>query len=148
MRPGHQILICHRQSPAVSRLLLNKDYSGHDSLDKIHHIGSCFHMDITLQVTDHMADSFLRLTDQELSGVNQLGSLGAWGRDQTRVPEHGHDLFLFSLLAQLLSLFEVVLLLYCECPSPVIAVLVFLMLFLQRRTEQDQVQIVVFGQMK
>lgn len=119
-------------------LLLNHNHLGYHTLNQLYDRWSGLDVDLTLQMPDNMADTFLCLTDQQLSRINQLGSTC---RDQSSVSEHGQNLFPLPLLPELLLLFDLVLLLDSQLP-------LFATGPVERWAEKDQVQVVGLGQVE
>src|SRR5690554_4759186 len=153
MRSSHEIgalatpFACIGRSTTVSDFLLDKDDLGHDTLDHLNDGLDSVDVDLALEMTNHMADTFLSLTDQQLAWINQFRAFGAHCRDQTCVPEHEQNLFPFPVLTQLLLSPDLILFPNGEGSSFTMIVAVVLILF-EWWAEEDQMQVVVFCEMR
>ncbi len=83
----------------MARSLLHKHNPGHYSLNHLEHTLLSLYMNLTLKMTNHVADPLFCLTDQQLTWINKLGSTSARRGDQSCILQHGQDLFPVMLLS-------------------------------------------------
>jgi len=146
MGPCHHILHLTRirGCPTMPDSLLHIHNTRNHALYHLDHILHGLHMDLTLEMSNNMTHAFLCLTDQQLARVNDIGSAGTRGCHQSCIPKHRQDLFLITVLRQLLL--TPLFVLFLDAEYSAFAIDISLILLLMGWAEQDQVEIEVLCQ--